>query len=343
MLDRPPLTDTAIAAALRDHYGIETTTLEFLALGHDANAWTVRGRGGSQNAEDVFVKIRRAIDPARLSAIRFLKDSGLDEAVAPLATHHGDLSTQLDGLFLVVYPFLDAPIAADAGLTDEQWVAYGDVVGRLHRTVLPRAIRDALPAEDFVPKAFAGLGPVQAAVDEDASDDPTRREQAAQWRAHQAEIDAVVRLATKLSAVLRERVGEADASAATFVPCHGDVHTHNVLVDPSGSLHVVDWDELSMAPPERDLMFVLGSPIGLAPGEREAGLFLRGYGPIEVDPVRLAYYHADWAIQDLVGHAERVLVTDFGPASRAEALRIFDSIFDPGGEVEVALARGADF
>jgi spectinomycin phosphotransferase len=340
LFDRPPLTDAAIAAALRDRYGIETTALEFLALGHDANAWAFRGRGGSR---DVFVKIRRAIDPARLTVIRFLSDSEIGEVVAPLATKGGDLSIRLDGLSLVAYPFLDAPIAADAGLTDEQWVAYGDVVGRLHRTVLPREIRDALPAEDFVPKAFAGLGAVQAAVDADASDDPTRREQAAQWRAHQEEIDGVVRRATELSSALRERVGEAEANAASFVPCHGDVHTHNVLVDPGGSLHVVDWDELSMAPPERDLMFVLGSPIGLAPGEREAGLFLRGYGPIEVDPVRLAYYHVDWAIQDLVGYAERVLVTDFGPASRAEALRIFMSIFDPGGEVEVALERGADF
>jgi spectinomycin phosphotransferase len=342
VLDRPPLTEAAIAAALRERYGIEATTLEFLALGHDPNAWTFRGRGGSRG--DVFVKIRRAIDPARLAAVRFLKDSGIDEVVAPLATNRGDLSTQVDGLFLVVYPFVDAPIAADAGLTDEQWVAYGDVVGRLHRTVLPREIRDALPAEDFLPKAFSGLGPVQAAVDEDASDDQTRREQAAQWRAHQEEIDAVVRRASELSAMLRERVGEAGANAASFVPCHGDVHTHNVLVDPSGSLHVVDWDELSMAPPERDLMFVLGSPIGLAPGEREAGLFLQGYGRIEIDPVRLAYYHADWAIQDLVGYAERVLVTDLGPESRAEALRIFMSIFDPGGEVEVALRSdvGAD-
>jgi hypothetical protein len=33
MLDRPPLTEAAIAAALRDRYGIGTTTLEFLALG----------------------------------------------------------------------------------------------------------------------------------------------------------------------------------------------------------------------------------------------------------------------------------------------------------------------
>jgi len=70
MLDRPPITDAAIAAALRDHYAIETTTLEFLALGHDANAWTFRGRGGSR---DVFVKIRRAIDPARLATVRFLE------------------------------------------------------------------------------------------------------------------------------------------------------------------------------------------------------------------------------------------------------------------------------
>jgi hypothetical protein len=30
-------------------------------------------------------------------------------------------------------------------------------------------------------------------------------------------------------------------------------------------------------------------------------------------------------------------VTDFGPESRAEALRVFTSIFDPDGEVDVAL------
>jgi hypothetical protein len=75
LLDRPPLTDAAIAAALRDRYCIETTMLEFLALGHDANAWTFRARGGSR---DAFVKIRRAIDPARLAAVRRLKDSGID-------------------------------------------------------------------------------------------------------------------------------------------------------------------------------------------------------------------------------------------------------------------------
>jgi hypothetical protein len=76
MLDRPPLTDAAITAALGERYGIETSTLEFLALGHDANAWTFRGRGGPRG--EVFVKIRRAIDPARLAAERFL-------ALAPTA------------------------------------------------------------------------------------------------------------------------------------------------------------------------------------------------------------------------------------------------------------------
>jgi spectinomycin phosphotransferase len=86
-------------------------------------------------------------------------------------------------------------------------------------------------------------------------------------------------------------------------------------------------------------MFVLGSPIGLAPGEREARLFLDGYGAVDVDPVRLAYYHAEWALQDVVGYAERVLSSDVGPESRAVALRIFLGLFDPNGEVEIALTR----
>ncbi len=93
------------------------------------------------------MKIRRAIDPARLAAVRFLRDSGIDELVAPLATDQGDLSTEVDGLFLIVSPFLDARDAADVGLTDEQWVAYGSIVGRLHRTLLPREMR--APREEF--------------------------------------------------------------------------------------------------------------------------------------------------------------------------------------------------
>ena len=341
MLDRPPLTDDLISATLRDSYGIETEALEFLASGQDADAWTFGGRGHARG--DVFVKIRRGIDPRRLAAVRWLRDSGIEEVVAPVPTIGGDLFVWIDGLPLTVYPFVEGREAAAIGLTDEQWRAYGAVVGRLHGAVLPPETRATLPIEDFLPKFLVRLGPVQTAVDAllEREADPARDRNlyvlAEGWHSHQADTEAVARRAKRLGAQLRERMVAGAVSPTAFVPCHGDVHTHNLLVDAGGSLHVVDWDDLVIAPPERDLMFVLGSPIGLAPGEREARLFLDGYGPVDVDPVRLAYYHAEWALQDVVGYAERVLSSDVGPESRAVALRIFLGLFDPDGEVEIAL------
>jgi spectinomycin phosphotransferase len=91
-----------------------------------------------------------------------------------------------------------------------------------------------------------------------------------------------------------------------------------------------------LAPRERDLMFVIGSPIGLAPGERELGLFEVGYGTLDVDPEALAYYHVDWAIQDIAGYGQQVLIDDISAESRAYSLRIFLGTFEPGGEFEVA-------
>lgn len=86
-------------------------------------------------------------------------------------------------------------------------------------------------------------------------------------------------------------------------------------------------------------MFVLGSPIGLPRGEREIALFSKGYGSLDVDLERLAYYHAEWAVQDLVGYADETLSAVGGPASRAKAFTIFRSLFDVGDEVEVALRQ----
>jgi spectinomycin phosphotransferase len=335
LLDRPPLTEAAIGAALRDRYGVETTTIDFLALGQDVLAWTFRGRGAS--GADVFVKVRAEIVPAKLAAVAFLRDSGIEEIVAPIRSVDGQHSARVDGLVLVVYPFVEAPAAVEVGLTDGQWIDYGRIVGRLHRTLLPREISEALPAEDWMPKALPRLGRIRTAVAA-GSDEPDRAELVALWRSHQAEIEAVAERAQDLGARLRNDAGaEADAGRETFVPCHGDIHTHNLLVDTTGTLHVIDWDEICMAPPERDLMFLLGSPIGLAPGTREADLFLRGYGPVAVDPVRLAYYHADWAIQDLVGYAEVVMLADVGSETRASAVRIFGGLLGPGDEVDVAL------
>jgi spectinomycin phosphotransferase len=330
MFDRPPLTDAAIADAVRGAYDADISEVSFLGLGHDTNAWTFRAnlRGG----ERLFLKVRRRIDPARLAACADLAGQGIDAVVAPLRTKTGEHSIAIDGLFLVAYRFLDARPAAEVGLTDDQWIEYGAMVGALHRATLPADIERALPHEAFRPSKIAGVERIETGLAEGR----IRGELAAMWLAHAPEIRAITERTATLAGRLQSSL---EAGGPPFVPCHGDVHTHNVVVEASGALRVVDWDELIMAPPERDLMFLFGSPIGLPRGDRELGLFRKGYGPIALDPDRLAYYHADWAIQDLVGYAEESIAEDASPESRAAAFAIFASLFDPGDEAEVALRQ----
>jgi spectinomycin phosphotransferase len=329
MFDRPPITDDQILDVLRDRYSIRPTGLAFLALGHDAHAWTFRA---SADGGDLFVKIRRRVDDARLRLVRFLHESGLDAVVAPIATSDGDVSVAIEKLHLIAYPFVEGRLAAEVGLDDGQWIEYGRIVGALHAARVPPELASTLPRESFRPNWTAQFERVRAGVSAYRGDDQVRRQLVEFWQSHRDEIEGLAGRALVLGEVLAGRSVPPDG----FVPCHGDIHTHNLLVQPDGAVRVIDWDEALLAPRERDLMFVMGSPIGLSPGERELALFEAGYGPLEVDPERLAYYHVDWAVQDIAGYAEQALLDDIGPESRAYARERFVSIFEPGGETEVA-------
>lgn len=339
MFDRPRVTDASIVAAVNAAYDRRVQRLAFLGLGHDANAWTFRA--DLADGDRLFLKVRRTIDIARLAACRLMFDGGIKAIVAPLPTISGDLSIVVDGLHLVAYPYLEARPAAEAGLTEAQWIEYGAIVSRVHATRLPSEIERALPREAFAPRSLLGLDRLERTVgeaDPDSASDPVRGDLIDLWRKHHDEIRAVADRTATLAERLRAWL-EMDGRR-TLVPCHGDFHTHNVLVEPAGRLRVADWDEIVMAPPERDLMFVLGSPIGLPRGEREIALFGEGYGRLDVDAERLAYYHADWAVQDLVGYAIESLNAEASAESRAAALDIFRGLFAPGDEVEVALGAG---
>jgi len=332
MFDRPPITDDQIVATLRDRYAIRLTGLAFLALGHDAHAWTFRA---STDRGDLFVKIRRRVDDARLRLVRFLHDQGLEAVVAPIAISDGDVSVAIDDLHLIAYPFVEGRLAAEVGLDDDQWVEYGRIVGALHSTRLSPELAATLAREQFRPNWTAQFERVRAGVNAYRGGDSVRGQLVDFWQSNRDGIEGLADRAQALGRSLAS--GHANSRTADlFVPCHGDIHTHNLLVEPNGALRVIDWDEALLAPRERDLMFVMGSPIGLAPGERELALFTGGYGPLDVDAQRLAYYHVDWAVQDMAGYAEQALLDDIGPESRGYALERFLSIFEPGGEVEVA-------
>jgi len=342
MFDRPRLSDGAILAALRDGYGFAATRVEFLGLGNDANAWTFRAWADGEIApEGLFLKVRRAIDPARLALAAYLFEHGIPEVIAPVRALDGRRAVDLDDLVLIAYPFVEGVPGIDVGLTDLEWVAYGSFLRRLHDSKPPPEIAGALPREDFVPRATHAIRELdelfRGAPGSNGPGDSVDAAVEDLWRARSGEIAQLAEETDALGATLRERdLGAGDSPA--FVVCHADVHTHNVLVTPEGSLRVIDWDDAMLAPRERDLMFIVGSTMGLPIGERELRLFTKGYGPLEVDALRLAFYRFDWVVQDIVGYAREALNAGASPTSRERALGIFRAQFEPGADVEAVLA-----
>lgn len=342
MLERPALDDSTLVAGLRDRYGLPVESLAFVPLGNDSAAWTYHATASDGSAW--FVKVRRDPRPAGILVARFLRDQGLTEIVAARATRDGEPWLEIRPWCVLVYPLVDAASAMSIGLDDDGWKRLGAFAARLHATTLPADLAALVPREDFRPKATEMARRVSRYVDADSRRQPGLDDIAervvALWTEHRVVIERLVRRSEELA--LRIRNAEGLARPLRFVPCHADLHAANVLIGEDGGLSIVDWDEVVLAPPERDLMFVRGSAIAGIVTDREATAFETGYGArqaTEADPLLIAWYRIDWAVQDLADFARRaVLDPALGTATRANALALFESNFAPGDEVETALA-----
>jgi len=156
------------------------------------------------------------------------------------------------------------------------------------------------------------------------------RDLADAWRANRTLIAGVV----DRTAALARELARRDLPQ---VLCHADSHTGNVLVDGAGDIWVIDWDEVVLAPRERDLMFSVGGISRELVSEPATAHFLAGYGDTAIDSVAMSYYRHAWATQDVVGYAEQVLLDETQTdADRAEAARIFRILFRPGEIVDIA-------
>ncbi len=332
MLEPPNLAETALCAALSAHWGLEAAELAFLPLGADSASFVyrVRGAGGG----DYLLKVRagRGFRPPSLTIPRYLAEQGVAHIVAPIPTRAGALWAMLEGFALSLHPFIAGRVAREAGLSLGQWRAFGATVWQIHVAQLPPDLLATLPRETFIPGQRSVMDDLAAAVAEPL-DDSVGRELAAIWRAHQGELSSVLARADALGGALREA-----ARPLPWVLCHADLHTWNVLVDPSGEFWLVDWDEVVLAPKERDLMFVVG---GIGRGlvsPQETTRFLEGYGEAAADARALAYYRAAWAVQDLAAYGERAcLLPDLSAAARRDALHAFVTMLEPGNMIAIAL------
>ena len=235
----------------------------------------------------------------------------------------------MDAFALILSPFV-------AG---QKWLRGCSVGSPAHRdwrgaqahshAALPESLRQRIPREAYAPYWRDLVRGFQARAEDTAFAEPVAAQLTALLRAKRAIVDELVLRAEQLAARLQTRSLE-------YVLCHADIHAGNILIDADGTLYIVDWDTLILAPKERDLMFFGAGIDNVWPSAREQALFYQGYGATEIDPIALAYYRFERIVEDIAAYCQQLLLTDQGGEDRAEGLRQLVGQFEPGNVIEVA-------
>lgn len=334
--------ETDVRVWLHDDFGVDARTLDAVRPGADRAACTWRAAtddgalavrwtaGGSPGGLEATAAITRTLPPAPP-----LAPPPPALVASPRRTRTGALWAERSGGRLTVSTWLDGPRALDVALTPPQWTAFGRLLARAH-AVRPEAAPH-LPRTDFRPGralvAFdaADEGTASAVVDELAA------EAGVLWQAARHRLLEVRTRSIRLGARLQQLQRE-DPRSVPLVVCHGDPHLGNVLVTGPRDVALVDWDDAVLAPPEHDLMFLLGGVLAYAPVTPEqAAAFFTGYGRVEIDPDRLAYAQCVRAMDDVADLALGALDARRTDAERASSLDLLAGALSRTGIVDLAL------
>jgi spectinomycin phosphotransferase len=326
MLEDPGLT-AIVRTALLTGYGVEARAFTFVP-GYDMRAATYEVASADGQ---LFAKAHHgSVADAPLEVPRALLDAGVAHVLAPLRTLASALTQPMSGGWtLVLYPFVPARNAMVAGMTPDQWRAFGATLRAVHDSGLEHRFADRLPAESFaLPSAVI----VRDLLDQppEPSTSPAAARLASVLEARAERIRAMLDRAEELRAALATR-------PFGRVLCHADIHAANILVADDRRIRLIDWDGPMIAPRERDLLFVIGSRIARDVAPHEEVWFFEGYGTVEVDADALVYYRYERILEDIGEFARSVFGDPELPeASRESQVRLVESFFEPGDILDTA-------
>ncbi|HEY6409803.1 MAG TPA: phosphotransferase [Ktedonobacteraceae bacterium] len=316
MSKQPGIPEEQLRACLQDQYELYSVTCEFLPLGHDYNAGVYRVVN-EQGRASLLKVTSRSLDESSFLVPRYLSDQGITSVVAPVSTKSGALWTKLGAWTVIVYPFLDGDTSL-TGMTNEQWKEVGTIFQRIHQVRLEPAGDLSLRKETFDPTGYTRWVHTFEAQYLHSQHDGSVSERAlrASWVAHQSTIHTGVTFLEKLAGILQSRT-------IPYVICHADLHAANLLRDRHGQVFVIDWDEVMLAPKERDFIFIR---------QPQADAFWEGYGVIEIDWMLLSYYLWERVVQDVIENAQNVCFRDdLGEETRAHVAQVFHESLAEGG------------
>ncbi len=297
----PPIAPGALEAGLEASYGLRPAGLRFLPRGECSWGYQVTETGGPS----YFLKLYRTAPPPEWSArlvYRLSEEAGLAEISAPLPDQDGFLTSQVAGYPAALFHWIKGPTLRAVKERGEPLYRLGHTLARLHafqdlRGECQRIENFDLDGEEDYRRVLAAL----------ANGMPKTVCPAAR-----AALDLLLPVRDRLSALLEELLdvqARVRSKSLPLVICHGDPTPGNILVTAGGRAHLIDWDNLVLAPRERDLVFWADEQVPF--GGETTHPVLDGYaslaGPVSLDEDIMDFYHHQWTVDEIAAFASRLL------------------------------------
>lgn len=295
----PALDPDELRQSLEATYGVPVRAVQFIPRGDCSWGYRVEGENGRVFFLKLFRNHPLPAWAARLT-YRLRVDRGIESVPHPLPDRSGELITSLCGRPAALFDFVEGPMLFQVQEKGEALVRLGELLARIHACTKLRP--DCPRVETF---EMLGSGSYDQVI-------------RATWR--ETTRTEAAREALRLLQPVRERLAalgeeirlfqeKARAAPSVYRICHGDPTPGNVLVGVDGTPYLIDWDDVILAPPERDLVFWEKDEVFFA-GQPTYPV-MDGYraiaGEITLDPDITGFYHRQWTVGEIAEFGHRLL------------------------------------
>ena len=301
--EAPDIDHAQLIALLNAEYGLGVTSLRFVPKGEEAYAYIA----SAHNGEQYFVRAQpwaatgTAWENVYTITHALHKEHQLFQVVAPRTTNANRRTVRFAQYVVAVFPFIDGTTLYQHGATDEDLRAAATLLAAIHRcgTALDPL---GLPKETFG-NPFEAPILTALAIAESRPQSPTSLQQDVcdLLTTERADILATLEHMQRLQA-------QAHALPIEWVLTHGDPNLDNFLKDQQGMVHLTDWGEVALGPPERDLSSFTGANFET---------FLERYASLnphlKLHHDLFTFYFYRWTMQEIADYATRILFRNLGP------------------------------
>jgi spectinomycin phosphotransferase len=229
---------------------------------------------------------------------------------------------------VILYPYIEGQNGYQQDPSPRQWLEFGQVLQSIHRINLPVEISYQIPCEDFSNTYREQVKEFQDQAHNSIFHDSSAIRLAQFMREQQGLISRLLDRGDQLGQALKAR-------PANWVLCHSDIHAGNLHLLPNDQLYIVDWDNPTFSPKERDLNLIGGCATWNQPDS--IAWFYQGYGKQPIDSMALAYYRCERVLQDIAAYCEQLFLSTTGGEDREHGVYLLSSMFLPGHEIDIAM------